>query len=64
MTIVNTTIDHNIDEQEFKETVAKTAALIRYQGHEYLNKLKQLNEEYEIKNHKILTEREYALKKG
>lgn len=64
MTTVKTTIDHNINEREFKEVISKTSDLIKYQGEEYLAKLKALNEQYEIPNRKVLTEQEYALKKA
>lgn len=64
MTIVKTSISHNINEQEFKELVSITSSLIKYQGIEYIDKLKELNKQYEIENHKILTEREYAIKKS
>lgn len=59
---VKTNIDHNINEDEFKEVISKTASLIKYQGNEYLAKLKALNDQYEISNSKILTKQEYALK--
>ena len=61
-TQVVTNIDHNIDEDEFKEVVSKTASLIKYQGIEYFDKLKALNDEYEISNNKVLTHEQYALK--
>lgn len=63
MIIVKTTIDHNISEQEFKEVISITGSLIKYQGNEYLDKLKVLNKEYQIENHRILTEAEYAQSK-
>lgn len=63
MTIVKTTIDHNISEQEFKEVISITGSLIKYQGNEYLDKLKALNAEYQIENHRILTEAEYVQSK-
>lgn len=62
MTTVNTQTIHNIDEIELKKTISKTASLIRYQGEEYLNKLQQLNSQYEIKNQRFLTERELIIK--
>jgi hypothetical protein len=40
--------------------MAKTAELIRYGGHAYLNKLIELNSEYDVVNSKFLTEREFA----
>lgn len=62
MIIVKTNINHNINEQEFKEVISITGSLIKYQGNEYLDKLKALNTQYEIENHRILTEHEYAIK--
>lgn len=62
MITVKTNINHNIDEREFKEIISKTSSLIKYQGKEYLDKLKALNDEYEIANSRVLTEQEYALK--
>lgn len=62
MTVVKTNIDHNIDDLEFKQIIAITASLIKYQGNEYLNKLKALNAEYEIINHTLLTEKELQTK--
>ena len=59
---VKTNVDHNINQQEFKELIALTGSLIKYQGEEYIDKLKALNNQYTIENHKILTEHEYALK--
>jgi len=61
---VQTHINHNINEQEFKEVISITGSLIKYQGKEYLNKLKELNNQYQIEKHKILTEHEYAIKKS
>ena len=61
---VKTNIDHNIDEDEFKEVVSQTASLIKYQGNEYLAKLKALNNQYAISNSRILTHKEYTLKTG
>lgn len=62
MTTVKTNIDHNINESEFKEQIALTASLIKYQGKEYLDKLKALNAEYEIPTVKFISERELAIK--
>lgn len=62
MTVVKTNIDHNIDDLEFKQIIAITASLIKYQGNEYLDKLKALNAEYEIINHTLLTEKELQTK--
>ena len=62
MTVVKTNIDHNIDDLEFKQIIAITASLIKYQGNEYLDKLKALNAEYEIINHTLLTEKELQIK--
>ena len=59
---VQTNIDHNINEAEFKQIIALTASLIKYQGKEYLDKLKALNEEYEIPNVKFISERELQTK--
>lgn len=59
---VVTNINHNIDEDEFKEVVSKTASLIKYQGNEYLAKLKALNDQYEINNSKVLTHEQYAFR--
>lgn len=64
MTIVKTNINHNINEQEFKELISITGSLIKYQGIEYINKLKELNNQYKIENHKILTEHQYTIKKS
>lgn len=60
-TQVVTNIDHNINEDEFKEVVSKTASLIKYQGIEYLNKLKELNNQYEINNIRVLSHKEYSI---
>ena len=62
MTVVKTNIDHNIDDLEFKQIIAITVSLIKYQGNEYLDKLKALNAEYEIINHTLLTEKELQTK--
>lgn len=62
MTQVQTNIDHNIDEAEFKEIMAFTASLIKYQGKEYLDKLKALNAGYEIPTVKFISERELQTK--
>lgn len=62
MTQVQTNIDHNIDEAEFKEVMAYTASLIKYQGKEYLDKLKALNQGYEIPTVKFLSEKELQIK--
>jgi hypothetical protein len=62
MTIVKTNINHNIDEAEFKHTIAHTASLIRYQGKEYLDKLKLLNAEYEVVGAKLITDKELHTK--
>ena len=62
MTIVKTNINHNINEDEFKEQVTLTASLIKYQGKEYLDKLKALNAEYKIENHTILDQAKYGKK--
>ena len=62
MTQVLTTIDHNINEAEFKQEIAITASLIKYQGNEYFDKLKLLNEEYEIIGHTLLSESELQAK--
>jgi len=59
---VQTNIDHNINEAEFKEVMAFTAALVKYQGKEYLDKLKALNAEYEIPKMRLLTDRELLTK--
>lgn len=59
---VQTNIDHNINETEFKQIIALTASLIKYQGKEYLDKLKALNEEYEIPTVKFISERELQTK--
>lgn len=61
-TQVQTNIDHNINEAEFKEVMAFTAALVKYQGEEYLDRLKALNEEYEIPKMKLLTNAELHAK--
>ena len=61
---VQTHINHNINEQEFKEIISITGSLIKYQGKEYLDKLKQLNNQYQIEKHKILTEHQYTIKKS
>ena len=60
--IVKTNIDHNINDTEYKREIALTASLIKYQGEEYLNKLKALNSEYEIINHTILEQATYGQK--
>jgi hypothetical protein len=60
MTKLVTNIDHQIPEIDFKIAMAKTAELIRYGGHAYLNKLRELNSEYDVVNSKFLTEREFA----
>lgn len=62
MKIVRTNIDHNIDETEFKHLIAIIASLIKYEGKDYISKLNALNQEYELKNTKFLSEKEYALK--
>ena len=62
MTQVQTNIDHNIDEAEFKQEIALTASLIKYQGKEYLDKLKALNAEYEIPKMKFISEKELQVK--
>jgi hypothetical protein len=62
MTQVQTNIDHNIDEAEFKQEIALTASLIKYQGKEYLDKLKALNAEYEIPTVKFMSEKELQVK--
>lgn len=59
---VQTNIDHNINEVEFKEIMAFTASLIKYQGKEYLDKLKALNAEYEIIGAKLTTNAELHAK--
>lgn len=59
---VQTNIDHNINEAEFKEIMAFTASLIKYQGKEYLDKLKALNQGYEIPTVKFLSEKELQVK--
>lgn len=61
-TQVQTNIDHNIDEAEFKQEIAITAALIKYQGKEYLDKLKALNAEYEIPKMRLITDKELHMK--
>lgn len=61
-TQVQTNIDHNIDEAEFKQEIAITAALIKYQGKEYLDKLKALNAEYEIPKIRLITDKELHMK--
>jgi len=62
MTQVQTNIDHNINEAEFKQEIALTASLIKYQGKEYLDKLKALNAEYEIPTVKFISEQELQTK--
>jgi hypothetical protein len=62
MTQVQTNIDHNINEAEFKQEIALTASLIKYQGKEYLDKLKALNAEYEIPTVKFISEKELQVK--
>jgi hypothetical protein len=62
MTQVQTNIDHNINEAEFKQEIALTASLIKYQGKEYLDKLKALNAEYEIPTMKFMSEKELQVK--
>ncbi len=62
MTIVKTGINHNIEEAEFKHTIANTASLIRYQGKEYLDKLKALNAEYEIIGANLISDKELQTK--
>ena len=61
-TQVQTNIDHNINEAEFKEVMAFTAALVKYQGEEYLDKLKALNAEYEIPKMRLITDKELHMK--
>jgi hypothetical protein len=62
MTQVQTNIDHNINEAEFKQEIALTASLIKYQGKEYLDKLKALNSEYKIPKMKFISEQELQTK--
>lgn len=59
---VQTNIDHNINEAEFKQEMAITASLIKYQGKEYLDKLKVLNAEYEIPKMRLITDKELHMK--
>ncbi len=54
MTEVKTNINHNIDENLKKELLSKTATLISYLGEEYIHKLTELNNEYEIINRKTI----------
>jgi len=61
-TQVQTNVDHNIDEAEFKQEIAITASLVKYQGKEYLDRLKALNSEYEIIGAKLITNAELHLK--
>lgn len=62
MTQVTTQTDHNINEAEFKQEIATTASLIKYQGNEYLDKLKALNSSYEVVGAKLITESELHIK--
>lgn len=55
---VNTATNHNIDNKIFKEQISKTADLIRYVGKSYLDKLKELNDQYEIPFKREVSERE------
>lgn len=59
---VQTNIDHNINEAEFKEIITITASLIKYQGKEYLDKLKALNSEYNIVKMNLLTNKQLQTK--
>jgi len=60
---LSTGIDHQIPEIDFKIAIAKTAELIRYGGHEFLQKLQQLHSEYDVVNTKFLTEKEFQIKR-
>lgn len=60
MTNVKTNIDHDIDDNIFKELISKTSQLIRYEGNDYITRLKQLNDEYSISTVKQLTEKQFA----
>jgi myosin-crossreactive antigen len=62
MTIVKTNINHNISDLEFNDAISKTSSLIRYSGHEYLKKLKALNDSYIITNGSLLDIGEMAEK--
>lgn len=59
MTIVKTDKINDINENEFKEIVSITSSLIKYQGNEYLEKLKKLNAEYKIPNQRFIYEKNY-----
>jgi len=59
---LSTGVDHQIPEIDFKIAIAKTAELIRYGGHEFLQKLQQLHSEYDVVNTKFLTEKEFHSK--
>lgn len=59
---VQTNIDHNINEAEFKQEIAITASLVKYQGKEYLDKLKALNAQYEIPKMRLITDKELHTK--
>jgi len=59
---VNTHIFHNINELEFKQEIAITASLVKYQGKEYFDKLKALNSEYELPKNILITNKELQIK--
>lgn len=58
---VATDINHNIDENLKKELLSKTATLISYLGNDYINKLNELNDQYDITNRRTVSNVKLAI---